>query len=256
MIDPALIRPSVLRADSTPHQEAAEAALVQYPYWLELRGKPNELAWPAMCANCGEPSSERVTVKKAFRNWQGDEDGSNGIIGYTIVAARIPLCAACAGQHYRSVKRVSPTQALSTFLFTPAHVSTVGFSVLLVAVVSILFRGRFPEAGLRFGLGIIGVLLFGLLWSVVLAWLITRRHRLEPQTEMSRAVDFSEDLSDAFERARHIYSFRSFQFAQAFSLANRDRHWTADDQSRMRRNSTIVVIIMLALIGAAILFIR
>jgi hypothetical protein len=48
--------------DRTRHEEIAAAALVQHPHRLELRGSPETLAWPPLCADCGGASCERIRV--------------------------------------------------------------------------------------------------------------------------------------------------------------------------------------------------
>jgi len=49
---------------------------------------------------------------------------------------------------------------------------------------------------------------------------VTKPSRLEPQTEITRACDFSADVSQLFARERRLYAMRNETFAKAFEAAN------------------------------------
>jgi hypothetical protein len=55
-----------LPEDRTRLQARAEAALIPHPHRLELRGSPEALVWPDVCAYCGSASGERIRVSVIF----------------------------------------------------------------------------------------------------------------------------------------------------------------------------------------------
>jgi hypothetical protein len=76
---------------------------------------------------------------------------------------------------------------------------------------------------------------------------ISRSSRIARQTEITRACDFSDDVSRIFERERHIYAVRDRTFFEAFAAANHDRVWTEDDDARSDRH----IVATIAAIGFA-----
>jgi len=234
-----------LPGDRTPTQQRAEEALEAHPYRLELRGAPSALAWPTLCANCGQATSERIRVSKPFyrqRHW-GRSQTQKTPFDFRIVSADVPFCPPCIARHRQALPRRSAIGRLRTFLLNPAHVGTIGCAALLTMVVPAALDMTGSSAMATWGFA--GVLLLGILWILGLTWWTTRPDRLEPRTEVTRACDFSDNVALAFERERHIYTMRNQAFADAMAEANRDRVWTESDQSRMRRTSGFVFLAIL-----------
>jgi len=235
----------------TRAQRWAASALEQHPYWLELRGRPNELAWPRICANCGERAVEQIVVKKAFRP-RPRRHSPGAIRPYRIAGAPVPFCATCADEHRSTVDSPSMGMKIASMLFSPLMIPVVGS----LWVASHVWDGTRKEslttkAGL-FGWGFFALMIASAAWSAFLIWQSTRTARLDPQTDVTLACDFSEDVSEFYERERRIYAMRNKTFAEAFASLNAAWVWTATDQARSKRLSMIVAVLMLlALLGAA-----
>jgi hypothetical protein len=91
----------------------------------------------------------------------------------------------------------------------------------------------------------------GLVWCLVIAWWSSRAARVERQTEVTRACDFSDDVSWLWERERRLYALRNQQFAQAFADANQGRMWVEDDDRRSHR-TTMAAFTAAGVVGAAV----
>jgi hypothetical protein len=106
----------------------------------------------------------------------------------------------------------------------------------------------------QIGWGIVALMAFIIVWTSVLWWRVTRPGRLEPQTEITRACDFSGNVSQMFERERHIYAMKNEVFARAFEAANIGVRWTEADQAKSRRLTPLIALaFLLAIIGLAAL---
>jgi hypothetical protein len=233
----------------TRDQRLAEEALVPHPHRLELRGSPESLAWPSICAYCGSAANERIRVQKAFYN-RRHRSRQSALFNYRIFSADIPFCVNCAAQHRHTLPQRSPWSQLRTFVLNPAHIATVGFAWLLYTFTRSLADAT-SGSGATVAWGLLGLFVFGLLWTPAVVWWMTRPDRLEPRTDVTKACDFSGNAASPFERARHIYMLRNGAFADALGQLNRDRVWTEGDQRRMMKRSPIVALVLLAaLIGA------
>jgi hypothetical protein len=58
-------------------------------------------------------------------------------------------------------------------------------------------------------------------------WQATRHLRIAPQTDTTRAFDFSDDISDVFEPPRFVCTIRDARLAEALITLNADRIWVA-----------------------------
>ncbi len=104
---------------------------------------------------------------------------------------------------------------------------------------------RFPEwAAIAF-------LVAALAWCVFVLWRSTAPGRLDPQTDITRSCDFSEDTSAWLEKERRIYAMSNKSFADAMASLNANRIWTAEQQTQSRKREWIVAALVLAsLLGA------
>jgi hypothetical protein len=245
MTAPTIARPNAGRANRTSMQRRAEQALATNPHRVELTGTLRSLVWPPVCANCGESTDERLTVRKVFLRPRVHGRRRRGMSRHIVTAAEIPYCGGCAQSH----RELTPTRSLTHqalgILFTPMLIPIVGSVIMGVIALRAVLGISPSEPYARYAWGIPGLFLFICIWCLVLAWDMTRAGRVEPQSDVTRACDFSDDVSWLFERERRIYSMRHETFARAFADANRERVWTADDDKRTSRR-------MLALVAAAV----
>ena len=239
-------------ADRSRKQMWAEGALAPHPHKLELRGSLAEVAWPQACAHCGEPASARIAVGKVFRplpRRHGSHSG--GLRAYRINSASIPFCSRCVAAHEAIVQRPTMAKMAMQLLINPLVIPVAGF-LWLTTVFWRSFRtnpiidpGRFPEwAAIAF-------LAAALAWCVFVLWRSTAPGRLDPQTDITRSCDFSEDVSAWLEKERRIYALSNKSFADAMASLNANRVWTAEEQTRSRKREWIVAALLLAsLLGA------
>jgi hypothetical protein len=249
--NPTINRPNAGSRDRTFMQRNAERAIARHPHRLELRGSPRSLTWPSICANCGEPASERVTVRKAFRRPRRTSERAPRMTRFTIAAVPVPVCARCATQHRQSVQRESfIAQALSVLL-TPLIIPIAGSAYFGVITLRSALEASPNEPNSLYIWGLPALMLFCCVWSITVAWRTTQPDRIQPQTDVTLACDFSDDVSQFFEPQRRIYSLRNERFAQALADANRDRVWTADDDARSSRR-TLVIFTVAGVVGVVV----
>ena len=237
------------RADRTWEQQSAEEDLSSYPHRLEVRGTPQSLTWPDVCANCGAPAVERILVRRAFYRYAHRR--TVGWFGYQVVSARVPFCASCGTRHRQSVPRRSWLRRYGWFLLNPAHIATIGMSVVLTMTLPSALEVPLMSPGGKVAWGIPGACVLGIVWTIGLTWWMTRPDRFEPLSEITSACVISHDVGQFFEGRRHIYAFQHQAFAEAFERANASRVWTARDQTSMWRKSLVVTVLLIVVIGGA-----
>ena len=169
---------------------------------------------------------------------------------YRIAEAPIPFCGRCAAEHRATARPPSATKQLMTMLLNPLIIPVIGCAW----VAALIYRSGLPEMSLadpggRIGWSLFALMVVGFCWSVYVTWQSTRASRLEPRTEITRACDFSEDVSYFFEKERRIYAMRNEQFAQAFATLNAGRGWTEADQKRSNTLSFRYAVLMLVTLG-------
>ena len=241
--------------EPTRDQDHARRWLIPHPHQLEICGAPRSLSWPDVCANCGAPARQRLRLRKAFYG-RGARHSYPDVPGYRVIAADVPYCDACVARHRDTLPRVSFLKRWGWCLFNPAHLATIGFAVMLVAVGPDLVARLSAEPTSRLGWGILGVLVFGVVWTPAIVWWFTRPHRFEPRSEITTACDISNDVGWFYEGRRHLYAFRNQAFAEAFARANQARVWTPQDQSRMKRTHGSLALLFLATLLVAWVLMR
>ena len=222
-------------------QQVAEQNLAPHPYRLELRGAPSALTWPRICANCGAPADEQIEVRKVFGRRRptrfGRRSGSGYLIDFRIVPAPVPFCLTCANQH-RATVQPRAFNIVTDFIFSWAIIPVVGCSIIAYATFPGLNASLSDSAG-RAAWSFFAIFVAGIAWCCGLWWRTTAPDRVVRQTEVTLACDFTRDVSEVFERERHIYAMRNKAFADALASANADRAWTAADQAHSLRYSWV-----------------
>ena len=227
-------------ADQTFIQRDAEKRLTPNPFRVELRGKPGSLTWPSVCANCGATASERIVVRKAFTRPRRMSHGRrrSGVTGFA-AGAPVPFCSGCANEHRQTVERKSAVGNLLTALLTPMLIPMAGSAYFFVVTVRAVLDNPPDDEQSQLVWALPGLMALIFVWSFFSSWRETTRDRIEAQTEVTRACDFSDDVSWLFDGERRIYSLRNETFARAFTDANREQVWTAVDDARTSRRKRI-----------------
>ena len=241
MTSPTINRPNTARDERSILQRREESALARHPYQVELTGGLRSLAWPSICANCGAPASGRLTVRKVFIRPRMRGRHRHGMIKHTIPAAQIPYCAPCVQRHRELTPPTNVVQQALGVLFTPLLIPIVGSAIFGVITLRVVLDMSPTDPYARYAWGLPALFLFICMWSLFAAWHATQPARVEPPSEVTRACDFSDDVSRLFERERRIYAMRNKEFADALRHANHDRVWTAADDHRSGRRSLAVL---------------
>lgn len=248
-----------MTTDSTDRsylQIVAEQSLAPNPHRVELRGAPSALSWPRICANCGASASEQITVRKVFGRRRPTRFGrrsSSGPLDFRIVPAPVPFCLTCANQHRATVVPRS-FNLITNFIFSWAIIPVVGCSIIAYSFFQSVKTMSLTDPGDRLGWSLFALMIGGVVWCVGLWWRVSAPDRVVDQTEVTLACDFSRDVSEMFERERHIYAMRNKTFADAFAAANASRLWTEADQAHSRRYSWIYSLgVVVAVVVVALL---
>ena len=240
------------QGDRSELQLQAAKKLAVQPHRIELCGRPRSLVFPPVCAHCGAAATERIAVRKAFARPRYHGSGMYGrsvpYRGDIVTSAHVPFCGDCADRHRAVVQPISFMQRLRGFLLTPLLVPLAGTAYVFFKTMPDVGDVPSNASAAWAAWGIPAVMAFGFLWCFFIAWVISRSSRIAQQTEITRACDFSDDVSRLFERRRHIYAVRDRSFFDAFAAANHDRVWTEQDDARSERRTraTIAAIVFAA----------
>ena len=251
MSDATIERPARYREHRTQLQRRAASALADHPFRLELVGSPGALDWPSLCASCGTDTDGRLSVRKVFGRPRSFNRRSTSFRRQIIAAAEVPYCADCAARHRALVPPRSLLGDVWRMLW-PVLIPMFGAGWFLMLTLRIAISEQ-SSGGVnaKYVWAIPALFAFVVLWCLVIAWWSSRAARVEKQTEITRACDFSDDVSWFWERERRIYALREQRFAQALADANRSRMW-ADDDDRRSHRTALAVSTAAGVIGAAV----
>ena len=135
-------------------------------------------------------------------------------------------------------------------ILNPLIIPVLGFMWLSSIFFKEFATTPIPALGWFPGWGIPVALAAALAWCVFVLWRSTATSRLDPQTEITRSCDFSEDVSGFLEKERRIYALRNKSFADRMAAMNADRVWTAGDQTRSTKLQFVMAVLMLAALAA------
>jgi hypothetical protein len=208
---------------------------------VELMGSPGKLAFPAVCARCGAPAGRRMRVEKVFSRSAGVHPT------YVVLRADVPFCLPCTSKH-RSEATGPPfgERVVSLFrstLLIPAFVLAVVALVLLPRAIDRL--GNDVNAALVFAAACAGLALAALLFLRG-ALRRTHRYRVTGPSSVTSAFDFTDDLSEMFERERHSYQLANRVFGDAFVAVNAARVWDGHHGRARDRGRSPVLLVSLA----------
>jgi hypothetical protein len=211
---------------------------------LTLVGPP---LYPDLCAGCGAPARARLTIEKVFERNSSDDTPR----GYVIGEACVPFCPTCLAKHEREVKRNSRWWRMLVCFRSPMMISASGatlFAGLLAQGAQGAMYDDMTSVVVLGGLSALCVL--AAIGCTRSAYNETRRFAVPDQTSVTRAFDFSDDLSDPFDEPRRIYTSLNPAFAEAFHAVNRDRVWDPSSSQAIRasRHRAIVMALLLVVV--------
>lgn len=226
--------------------------LAPHPHRIELTGHPRDLAWPALCPRCGAPAHERIAVAKVFvrRHERAREN-------YLVTTARIPFCDGCAALHRQQAASLSPARRALTYVASPMVIAVLGAAIAAVGVFRAVGGASLADPAARIPLLLaVGLAAVAVAGALALVW-STRRLRVPPQTEVTRACDFSDAIGSLLTGSYRVYAIRDRGFAEALAALNRGRAWTAADHARSRRIAAVALVVgLLVIAGTSILVSR
>jgi hypothetical protein len=196
------------------------------------------------------PAAERIVVRKVFRPLPRRHGSSGWLRAFRISSASIPFCASCTATHRASVSHPSLAKMAMHLFLNPLIIPVLGFLWISSIFLKAFPNEPIPDIGWFPGWGIVVALAAALGWCVFVLWRSTGPSRLDPQTEITRSCDFSEDVSGWLEKERHIYALHNKSFADRMAAMNANRLWTAGDQTRSTKLQFVYALLMLAALAA------
>ncbi len=187
---------------------------------MELMGSPGKLAFPAVCARCGAPAGSRMRVEKVFSRSAGDHPT------YVVLRADVPFCLSCTNKHRSEATGQPFGERVGSLFRSVLLVPALGLAVFAV----VLLRRAMDRLGSD-GTAALVLTAFcvgsGLLAMMLLRGALrrTHRYRVAGPSSVTSAFDFTDDLSEMFERERHTYLLANRVFGDAFVAVNAARVW-------------------------------
>ena len=250
MASPAIGRGPIDHAHRSYLQKRAESRLAASQYRIELVGALGSLDWPSICASCGADTSDRLTVKKVFGRPRSNTHRAR-YQRQVIQSAEIPYCGTCVARH----RALTPPRSLIGDMWSilwPVLIPMIGAGWFFQLTLRMMFETPSADPYSKYAWG--PPAFFGaiILWCLVISWYSSRALRVEKQSEVTQACDYSDDVSWLFERERRVYALRNERFAREFSAANNTRRWSADDDRRshwIRGATYSVAAILIIVVG-------
>ena len=137
-------------------------------------------------------------------------------------------------------------------VLNPLIIPVLGFGWLTTIFWRQFSATPIPDLGPFPGWTVFLLLAAALAWCVFVLWRSTGPTRIEPQTDITRSCDFSEDVSGLFEKERRIYAIRNKLFADTMAALNANRQWTAGDQAWSTKFQLVLAVLMLAALAGIV----
>lgn len=209
--------PTISHARHAVYQASPEANLVLW------KTAPQPPTFPPLCPHCNHRADASLTLQRYFPIYEPSGDDSPNTTHRHIEQFVVPFCQTCVEQHRAEQRPLSPFLPIMRILS-----SGEGLGGLAVLVVAGLFFTSAIERLSLFPI-FLGCLPLAIgFWLIRNVWNQTRYAAVPEPTPTALAVDFTPDLSDAFEPSWRAFQFRSAFYADAFRQANTGQLWFAD----------------------------
>lgn len=198
------------------------SGLVPYAHRWTFSGLPGALQFPPLCPNCGQAAGQSLSYQKVFRRTDHDSPTRHVVRSVTV-----PFCGACIARHQAEDQAPTRLQNLLSSFSTAEMLGAVFPAIAAVFVAWLVLKdlahGRWSSAGI---LLLVGLFFAGIAWfQRKHVWENTAHLRVPPQSSVTKAFDFSDDLSDVFESSRFTCTAHDATFAEAFAALNSERVW-------------------------------
>jgi hypothetical protein len=145
---------------------------------------------------------------------------------------------------------VSAGRLAFKLIATPLIIPFIGAGFFALTGYAPLIKAQTGKAALA-GSIMFAALILTMVISAFSSWRAAR-YMLVPRTnEITRACQPSDRLGWFDVGFHRIYAFENTNYASMFTDANRTRVWTAQDQARMQRRTTISSLALLGTIAVA-----
>lgn len=203
-----------------------------YPVNVRCKGR---LTFPALCPKCLAAANSPLPIERAFEK-SGGEDGS---VTWTIVRYDPLFCAGCIAEHWQQVQPVPRSRRIELMLKTWYTAGIVGGlavgTFFSLYALSKLIGGDTAAAVVT---GLIALLLVLIsVYFAVSAYSATRHLALVPESAITAAVRFSDDLSSTFEPSWRRFDFAHEDYGRAFADQNRAMLWDRHGSDARRAQS-------------------
>ena len=232
-----------------PQQGAS--GLVPHPNRLTLRGAPADATFPPLCPNCGGNASRKISCSKVFSRAHVE-----GPSGYVVTTVAVAFCDGCIATHRAQEAKPSLIDILTTSFASMHMVGAVfpALAAIFLARIALgdLVHGRGMSSLVELGLcAVAGLIAWGGAWSV---WRNRERFRVPPQTDVTKAFDFSDDTAPVFEARRFVCTMRDARFADAFRALNIENEYLPQSTRGIaeRRRSSLFLWIFAAVVAVAV----
>ncbi len=199
-----------------------DTELAPHPYRYTFRGEPTSLAFPPLCAHCGATASTHIACTKVFARTYSDSPTT-----YVTTTVLVPFCRDCARRHTEQ----APPRSWWPDVWASVSNEMLGAATGALGAVFFVYLGakrllRDPlGAAITFG---VAALIGWYAWGMRrMAWRDSQYRRVPPQTDVTAAFDFSDDLASVFESPRFACAVRDARFAESLVRSNAERLWIA-----------------------------
>jgi hypothetical protein len=209
--------------------QSGDRDLAQHPHRFELRGAPTDFVWPDVCPVCGAPARDRLEVQKVFiRRHRGRGAGT----WYIVSSLTVPFCEKCVDRHHAETRPKSPVRLVLTYFQSFLIVPVVGAAYLAWVTLPTAAGTTADQPAGRWAWGLVAALVGLCVASLIAMGPATRRFRVPPQTSITRAFDYSDELGNMVEGRRRAYAIQDGGFAERFRSVNGELAWTREHERR------------------------
>ena len=193
---------------------------------VELAVPPKRLVFPPICANCGRPATEHLTIAKVFdraTTRRGRRRSPGDPTRHAVVRVDVTFCSPCVNRHRETVVETSAAWQMFKTFFSGY---VVGAAACILAVYlyfqpyvlgsgdqTLTITPRPREAAM---FAVVGA------WCVFAVWFGSRRFRIPQGSEVTASFDFERLKTSFWQANRYKYILRNDSFGSAFVEANRE----------------------------------
>jgi hypothetical protein len=176
-------------------------------------------AFPDVCPVCLAPARLSIPVERTVTLIVSDGEDNTTI--HPVESFQVPFCAACVQRH--RAEMAPPDPWLPLWRATKGGGEGVGGLIVCGVGFFFFYEGLTKLSWIPIVFSFLPFLVGGFL--VRQTWAKNRYLAVPGPTKVSSALDFTVDLSEAFEPAWRAFVFQNVEYAERFREANAHRLW-------------------------------